>query len=161
MRTLSAILLGGALLTAGFFLLVMLSGCAVGYTEPATDGSRAALLGWKLDDVAAAGGKLGGFLSGWLGTTEGLVTILGGGTAGVGGVLTLLVRAWANRKAEAAAEASARETGDKLYDEGRSVAHASRDRADAAYLEGLAHASSGLPRAGLPVVPAANAGGAA
>jgi len=159
MRTLSAILLGGALLTAGFFLLVMLSGCAVGYTEPATDGSRAALLGWKLDDVAAAGGRVGGFVTGWLGSAEGIATLTGGG--GVLGIIGLLTRAWANRKAEAAAEASARETGDKLYDEGRSVAHASRDRADAAYLEGLAHASSGLPRAGLPVVPAANAGGAA
>lgn len=158
-RQVGPFVLGGSLLLAGIFLPLVLPGCAVGYTEPATDGSRAALLGWKLDDVAAAGGRVGGFVTGWLGSAEGIATLTGGG--GVLGIIGLLTRAWANRKAEAAAEASARETGDKLYDEGRSVAHASRDRADAAYLEGLAHASGGLPRAGLPVVPSTNAGGAA
>ena len=115
MRTLSAMLLGGALLIAGFFLLVMLSGCAVGYTEPATDGSRAALLGWKLDDVAAAGGKVGGFFASWLGSPESVATLLGGG--GAIGLLAGLVRAWSNQKARAASSEAASAAHDDAWDE--------------------------------------------
>lgn len=110
--------IGGVLLLAGIFLLVMLSGCAVGYTEPATDGSRAALLGWKLDEVAAAGGRVGGFFAGWLGslgTPEGIATVLGGG--GAIGVLASLVRAWAGQKARAESAIAASEAHDDAWDE--------------------------------------------
>lgn len=122
-----AFVVGGALLLAGFFLLFMLPGCAVGYTEPAADGSRAALLGWKLDDVAAAGGRVGGFLAGWLGSPESIATLLGGG--GAVGLLAGLVRAWANAKSRAASSEAASAAHDDAWDEASGAKAAALARA--------------------------------
>lgn len=157
-----AFVVGGALLLAGFFLLFMLSGCAAALGEPGPDGARPLVWGLDVGKATAAGGNAGAWLARNIGDPTTLLAALGLGTGGLGaaGIGAIkLIRSWANAKATAASATTAKEVEAIAYDEGRERAHAARDRADAAYLEGLAHASG---RGTAPVVPVANqAGGAA
>lgn len=151
------VVFGGALLAAGIFLFLMLPGCAGGWTDYDENGKRDFLLGFKAASVVAAGGAAGKWFINAFGDPAVLLSALGIGTGGVGLAVVQgvrLVRSWANAKAQAASATTAKVVGDSAYDEGRQRAHLSRDRTDAAYLEGLAHAG---PRAVVPVAPVANA----
>lgn len=132
--------IGAALVAVGFLVwLCLQAGCAVGWTEPRPDGTRAAMLGFELGDVAAAGGKIGTFLFDWLGSTEGLIA-LAGGTGGLGLVglgLKRLVAAWAGAKAQAASEQASRDEHARTWDEATAAERAAARERDASFDEGI------------------------
>jgi hypothetical protein len=134
------ITVGGACLLAGIFLLVLLlAGCAVGFGEPGPDGNAPVVYGLDLGSAASATNDFFGAVF------EGIGGWLGVGGLGTGGVLISgLIRAWSNRRAQAAA-AEAQRLGERAGWDEAAADHAARTTArDAAFDEGVARAAGGV-----------------
>ena len=139
------IVIGGACLAAGAFLLLLLglAGCAVGFGEPGPDGNAPVVYGLDLGSAASATNDFFGALF------EGIGGWLGVGGLGTGGVLIGgLVRAWSARRAQAAAAEALRAGERNGWDEAVTDATHRTAARDAAFDEGVSRAAGRVVPAG-------------
>jgi hypothetical protein len=135
-RSLWPLTAGGACILAGVFLFVLLltvTGCAVGFSDPGPDGKSEVVFGAGLGAVAKVGNDLWNTTRDFVTSPDGLAAIASGG--GILGLVGYLGRRVARNGAAAAAQTAAREAEARAWDEATAAANNARDRADAAFDE--------------------------
>jgi hypothetical protein len=165
-RSLWPLTAGGACIIAGVFLFILLltvTGCAVGFSDPGPDGKSEVVFGAGLGAVAKLANDWGQTARDFITSPDGLAAIASGG--GILGLVGYLGRRVA-RNGAAAAAAEAKRIGERDgWDEAIADATHRTLARDAAFDEGVARAAGRVVPAGTvdtarpgPVLLGRNAG---